>query len=407
MDTTQLAVERVARECYGRLVSYLSARSRDVAGAEDALSEAFLAALRTWPVEGLPDKPEAWLLSAARRRIIDQARHRQVIVEGALTLQIVGDAVEEASRTDRFPDERLKLLFICAHPAIHPEVHTPLMLQTVLGLDAAAIARAFLVQPAAMSQRLVRAKGKIRDTAIAFEVPDPSELPERLDTVLEAIYAAYNSGWDHFAGTDQHLRGLTEEAIWLARVLVQLMPDEPEARGLLALMLYCEARRGARQTQDGRYVPISEQDVRLWSRPMIEDAGGKLISASKHNRLGRFQLEAAIQSVHADRARTGSTNWEAVALLYEGLVRAAPTVGALVGRAAAVAEAKGPETGLAYLDNMDAKAVTTYQPYWAVRAHLLQTLDRKAEARAAFDQAIGVTDTDAVKQYLIAQRDRT
>jgi RNA polymerase sigma-70 factor (ECF subfamily) len=227
IDTAQRTVEAVARESYGRLVSHLAARTRDVAEAQDALSEAFLAALGTWPRDGVPDTPEAWLLTAARRRLIDRERHKRVAAEAALTLQLIGEAADEASRVDPFPDERLKLLFTCAHPAIDREVHTPLMLQTVLGLDAARIARAFLVRPSAMSQRLVRAKGKIRDAGIAFEVPDETELPQRLDAVLEAIYAAYGSGWEEFSGSEQLLRGLAEEAIWLARVLARLMAYQP------------------------------------------------------------------------------------------------------------------------------------------------------------------------------------
>ncbi len=208
-----------------------------------------------------------------------------------------------------YPDERLKLLFVCAHPAIDPGMHTPLMLQAVLGLDAVRIAGAFLVSPKTMGQRLVRAKTKIRDGGIRFEVPERQQLPQRLDAVLEAIYAAFGIGWDDMAGADQHGRGLTEEAIWLARVLLELMPGEAEVQGLLALMLHCEARRAARRDRDGRYVPLSEQDPKLWSLPLIEEAERHLAEASKYGRPGRFQLEAAIQSVHAERARGGRVEW--------------------------------------------------------------------------------------------------
>ena len=204
-----------------------------------------------------------------------------------------------------FPDERLKLLFVCAHPAIDPAMHTPLMLQTVLGLDAARIAHAFLISPTTMGQRLVRAKTKIRDGGIRFEIPQERELPQRLDAVLEAIYAAFGIGWDDMAGVDQRGRDLAEEAIWLARVLLQLMPGEAEVHGLLALMLHCEARRAARRGPDGRYVPLSEQDCQKWSLPLIEEAERHLAEASSRGRTGRFQLEAAIQSVHAERARSG------------------------------------------------------------------------------------------------------
>lgn len=399
----QRTIEAVARESYGRLVAYLCAHTRDVAGAEDALSEALLAALTAWPRDGVPEKPEAWLFTTARRRLIDRARHEQVRAASALTLQLITEESDEAISSDTFPDERLKLLFVCAHPAIDPSMHTPLMLQTVLGLDAASIARAFLVSPATMSQRLVRAKSKIRDAGIAFEVPEERELPERLDAVLEAIYAAYGSGWQD-AGADPRGRGLADEAIWLARVLVQRLPAEPEARGLLALILHCESRREARRAPDGRYVPLSEQDTERWSRPMIEEAERELTAAAKHSRLGRFQLEAAIQSVHAERARSGRTDWRAIALFYGQLVQLAPTLGARIGGAAAIAEVNGAETGLALLDEIELEAVTVYQPYWAVRAHLLQRLGRKREALDAFDRAIGLAEDDAVRRFLLERR---
>jgi RNA polymerase sigma-70 factor (ECF subfamily) len=303
-----------------------------------------------------------------------------------------------------FPDERLKLLFVCAHPAIDPAMHTPLMLQTVLGLDASRIAHAFLISPTTMGQRLVRAKTKIRDGGIRFEVPQVPELPQRLDAVLEAIYAAFGIAWDDVAGVDQRGRDLAEEAIWLARVLLQLMPAEAEVRGLLALMLHCEARRGARRRPDGRYVPLSEQDPRQWSLPSVEEAERHLAEASKHGRWGRFQLEAAIQSVHAERARGGRTHWPAIALFYEQLVRISPTLGTQIGYAAAVAEAKGSEAGLAVLDAIDAGAVLDYQPYWAVRAHLLQRLGKASEAADAFERAIGLAEDPAVREFLLQRR---
>jgi predicted RNA polymerase sigma factor len=255
MDATRRAIEVVARDSYGRLLAFVATRTRDVAAAEDALGDAFVAALNTWPRDGVPANPAAWLLTAARRRLIDQQRTGQRVQSASeLVLEQVAD--KPAAEAEPFPDERLNLMFVCAHPAIDPSVHTPLMLQTVLGLDAATIARAFLVPPATLGQRLVRAKAKIRDTRIAFEVPDGAELPRRLDAVLGAIYTAYGSGWEDAAGADAWARGLADEAIWLARVLVQRLPDEPEARGLLALILYCEARRLSRRTPAGDYVPL-------------------------------------------------------------------------------------------------------------------------------------------------------
>ena len=402
-ESTHRTIERVARESYGRLVAYLSSHTHDLATAEDALSNALLAALTVWPRDGVPQNPEAWLLTTARRSFIDLVRHRQVVEAGEATLQLLREE-REATVSAEFPDERLKLLFVCAHPAIDPAMHTPLMLQTVLGLDAARIAHAFLISPATMGQRLVRAKTKIRDCGIRFEVPQERELPQRLDAVLEAIYAAFGIGWDDMAGVDQRGRDLAEEAIWLARVLLQLMPQEAEVHGLLALMLHCEARRAARRGPDGRYVPLSEQDSRQWSPPLIEEAERYLGEASSRGRVGRFQLEAAIQSVHAERARSGGIQWNAIMMFYEQLIRISPTLGTRTGYAAAVAEAKGAEAGLAALETIDADEVSAYQPYWAVRAHLLQRLGKTPEALDAFDRAIGLTEDPAVRQFLLQRR---
>lgn len=404
LEDTQRTIERVARESYGRLVAYLSAHTRDVAGAEDALSEALLTALQAWPRDGLPQNPEAWLLTAARHSIIDLIRHQRVVSESEPTLLLLKDNSTEMNLATEFPDERLKLLFVCAHPAIDPTMHTPLMLQTVLGLDAARIAGAFLISAKTMGQRLVRAKTKIRDAGIQFEIPDKPELPGRLEAVLEAIYAAFGIGWDDMAGTDQRGRDLTEEAIWLARVLLELIPDEPEARGLLALMLYCDARRAARRGPDREYIPLSEQDSKQWSFPLIDEAEQQLAAAFKYGRPGRFQLEAAIQSVHAERARSGRTDWGAISAFYQQLIRILPTPGAQTGYAAALAEANGPQAGLAVLEAIESDAVSSYQPYWAVRAHLLQQLGKTPEALAAYDRAIGLAEDPAVRKFLLKRR---
>lgn len=398
------AIERVARESYGRLVAYLCAHTRDVAGAEDALSEALLTALRVWPRDGLPKNPEAWLLTAARHSAIDVIRHQRVVSESEPTLLLLREGSTEMNLATEFPDERLKLLFVCAHPAIDPAMHTPLMLQSVLGLDAARIAGAFLVSPKTMGQRLVRAKIKIRDAGIPFEIPDKRELPGRLEAVLEAIYAGYGIGWDGMAGIDQRARNLTEEAIWLARVLLELMPGEPEARGLLALMLHCEARRAARRGPDRAYIPLSDQDPGQWSFPLINEAEEHLAEAFKSGRPGRFQLEAAIQSVHAERAKSGRSDWAAISAFYEQLIRISPTLGRRTGYAAAIAEANGPEAGLAVLNKIETEAVSSYQPYWAVRAHLLQQLGKMREASEAYDRAIGLVEDRAVREFLLKKR---
>jgi predicted RNA polymerase sigma factor len=402
-ESTHRTIERVARESYGRLVAYLSSHTHDLATAEDALSNALVAALTSWPRDGVPQNPEAWLLTAARRSFIDLVRHRRVAEASEPTLQLLREE-REMTLSPEFPDERLKLLFVCAHPAIDPAMHTPLMLQTVLGLDAVRIGQAFLVSSTTMGQRLVRAKTKIRDGGIQFEVPQERELGPRLDAVLEAIYAAFGIGWDDMAGVDQRGRDLAEEAIWLARVLLQLMPNEAEVRGLLALMLHCEARRAARRGPDGRFIPLSEQDSRQWSMPLIEEAERHLAEAATRGRTGRFQLEAAIQSVHAERARSGRTEWNAIMLFYEQLVRLSPTLGTRTGYAAAVGEANGPEAGLAVLDTIDPDDVSTYQPYWAVRAHLLRRLGKTSEAADAFDRAIGLAEDPAVRQFLLQRR---
>jgi predicted RNA polymerase sigma factor len=402
-ESAQRTIERVARESYGRLVAYLSSHTRDVASAEDALSNALVTALRRWPRDGVPQNPEAWLLTAARHSLIDLVRHQQVAVASEPTLQLLREE-REVTLSRKFPDDRLKLLFVCAHPAIDPAMHTPLMLQTVLGLDAARIAGAFLVSPKTMGQRLVRAKTKIRDSGIQFEVPQERELPQRLDAVLEAIYAAFGIGWDDMAGIDQPGRDLAEEAIWLARVLLQLMPDKAEVQGLLALMLHCEARRGARRAPDGRYVPLSKQDTKQWSLRLIDEAEYHLAEAFKQGRSGRFQLEAAIQSVHAERARSGRIDWSPIAIFYEQLIRISPTLGTRTGYAAAIAEANGPEAGLAVLDAIAMDDVSGYQPYWAVRAHLLQLLGKTAEALDAYDRAIGLAEDPAVREFLFQKR---
>jgi RNA polymerase sigma-70 factor (ECF subfamily) len=278
------------------------------------------------------------------------------------------------------------------------------MLQAVLGLDAGRIASAFLVSPAAMAQRLVRAKARIREAGLRFEVPGEEELPRRLDAVLEAIYAAYGSAWDDVTGGDLRTRDLATEAIGLARLIVHLLPTAAEARGLLALMLHCEARRGARRSASGAFVPLSEQDTTRWSRPLIEEAERQLAAAGAARQLGHFQLEAAIQSAHASRAAGSGASREDIALLYEGLVRLAPTVGALVSRAAAAGDAFGAERGLALLAEVPPAKTLTYQPYWALRAHLLSALGRVEESGAAYERAIGLTEDPAVRSFLVERR---
>jgi RNA polymerase sigma-70 factor (ECF subfamily) len=392
------AAEAAARASYGRLLAMLAARTRDIAGAEDALSEAFLAALRTWPENGVPDKPDAWLLTAARNHLKNVARHRAVADASAIDLVLLQD--DAAPEPTVLPDDRLKLLFVCAHPALDEAVRTPLMLQTVLGLDAVQIGAAFLVAPATMGQRLVRAKAKIKDAGMRFELPDADDLPERLHDVLNAIYAAYGTSWDAVAGADTGSGDLAEEALFLSRLLVALQPEEPEARGLLALMLYCESRRAARRGADGRFVPLKQQDARLWSRDMIAEAEQQLTIASRAGRFGRYQCEAAIQSVHAQRPVTGTTNHAALATLYGLLAARCPSAGVLVAQAAAMIEAGEPEPALVVLRRLVPAEVGNYQPYWVTLAHALHaTGDREAAGRA-LQTAIGLTEDAAVRSFL-------
>ena len=398
---TSVAIESVVRDSYGRLVAYLATRSGDVAGAEDALGDAFVAALKRWSAEGVPEKPEAWLLHVARNRMTDAARRKEVRQKSEAFLQQIAEEAQAVAKVhEYFPDERLKLLFVCAHPAIDSAARTPLMLQAVLGIDAARIASAFLVSPAAMSQRLVRAKNKIRDAGIPFRVPEPPAWEERVSFVLDAIYAAYTTGWESLMETASTHHALATEAITLGRMLTHLMPREPEAFGLLALMLHCEARREARYTNDGKFVPLDQQDTALWSQSMIEEAEKHLRSAAAFKHMGRYQLEAAIQSVHASRAKTGRIDWKEIALLYEGLVRIAPGIGSLIGRAVAIAQAEQPAAGFAALEQIPSDRTANYQPYWAARGHLLRLLNRKDEAQEAFGRAASLTDDPALREYL-------
>jgi len=399
------AAERAARQSYGKLVAYLAARTGDVAAAEDALSDAFAAALASWPISGVPQAPEAWLFAAARRRMIDMARRRRTSEEATDRLLLSVEEAAAAVDPADVPDWRLRLMFACAHPAIDAAIRGPLILQTVLGLDAAAIAAAFLTTPTAMGQRLVRAKRRILDAGIPFRLPDRGDLPERLDTVLEAIYAAFGAGWPEPGGLDARRQGLLDEAVWLGHVVVDLLPEEPEALGLLALMLYAGARRAARRSTEGHYVPLSEQDPALWDGSAIDQAERLLQQASSLGQIGRFQLEAAVQSVHAARRSSGRTDWAAILELYDGLLALTHSPVVAVNRAVALSETSGPATGLTTLDELASDPrLATYQPYWAARADMLARLDRRASADAAYAQAILLEPDTAVRRFLEQRR---
>jgi predicted RNA polymerase sigma factor len=380
------AVEAVALRSRGKLVAFLAARFGDLAAAEDAVSDAIAAALLAWPDSGCPANPEAWLHTAARNKLIDQMRRSRETANSDGLEDVAGGLTADA---DELPDRRLALLFACTHPAIDASIRAPLMLQVVLGLDASQIASAFLTSPSAMAQRLVRAKAKIRDAGIPFSIPERNELPGRVQAVLDSIYASFSEGWADPAGADATRRELAGEAIFLGRLLVELLGDEPEAWGLLALMLYTEARRPARRTANGRFVPLARQDRGLWDRRMIEEAEEALHSASKAGKIGRYQLEAAIQSAHTEGARTGSVPWSAIASLYDALVQLTGSPVAAINSAVAVAEVNGPDAGLAALEVISAdRRLESYQPYWAARAELLRRVGSLEEARHAYQVAI-------------------
>jgi len=391
--------DAVARRSYGKLVAFLAARTHDVAAAEDALSEAFASALTDWPHHGCPSNPEAWLLTVARRKLIDRTRHEQIvefqaIVEG-LEIAAASPALEE------IPDRRLALIFACTHPAIDASMRAPLILQTILGLDAGRIASAFLTSPATMGQRLVRAKTKIRQAGIPFSIPGRDELSDRLDSVLNAIYAAFSEGWIDATGADIARRDLAEEAIFLGRLVTQLLPDEPEALGLLALMLYAEARRPARRSPQGDYIPLAEQDPALWDAPKIAEAEALLRHASTQARIGRYQLEAAIQSAHITRRRTGIANWKSIAQLYDALLALSISPVVAINRALIIAEIQGPSDALKALKQIeDDPRLASYQPYWAARAALFAQIGAHPQAREAYDIAIGLERDPAVRRFL-------
>jgi predicted RNA polymerase sigma factor len=397
-----ITADAVARRSYGKLVAFLAARTRDVAGAEDALSEAFAAALADWPKNGCPANPEGWLLTVARRKFIDVARGRKRGEIAAEEIRVMAEGLGAAAANDAgIPDQRLALMFACAHPAIDAGIRAPLMLQAVMGLDAAMIASAFLVSPATMGQRLVRAKNKIRQAGIPFRIPEREELRDRLETVLDAIYGAFAEGWSDAAGTDVTRRDLTEEAIFLGRVVVELLPDEPESMGLLALMLHAEARRWARRDARGEYVPLAEQDPKVWDARMIAEAEGLLLRASALGQIGRYQLEGAIQSAHVCGRRTDRANWAEVVRLYDALLAISSSPVVAINRALAVAEAEGARAGLAAMERVAGDGrLAEYQPYWAARAELLARSGELDEAKKAYEMAIGLERDAVVRRWL-------
>jgi len=404
-----------ARDSYGRLLALLAASTSDLAAAEDALADAFERALRTWPSQGVPGRPDAWLLTVARNRLRDEWKsaraQRTVPIDTASDVLASFDDVD----VDSIPDRRLELMLVCAHPEIDRAVRTPLMLNTVLGFTAEQVGRAFSVSPSAMATRLVRAKKRIKAAGLPFRLPDRADFPARMTSVLEAVYGAYVIDW----ATGPQARQLPSEALHLAEVLTTLVPGDPEARGLAALIELSAARAPARTDASGRFVPLADQDPARWDQRLISRAHEHLRAAHARGQLGRFQLEAAIQAVHCARSRGAgnhgagelgdTTDWPTLLTLHHVLHAVAPSLGSGVALAAVTAEVDGPAAGLAELDALIAEAgppARLFQPARAVRAHLLDRLGRHREAAAAYESAIGLTHDAAERQYLEHRRDQ-
>ncbi|MEN0001953.1 MAG: DUF6596 domain-containing protein [Pseudomonadota bacterium] len=404
IDDARAQAEHVARTSYGKLIAVLAKQSGDIAAAEDAIADAFAKALEVWPRDGTPTSPEAWLLTVAKNKHRDVAKSAAVrTAAGSLNdeeftmPQMTTATANSASAI--IPDERLSLMFACAHPAIDEHIHTPLMLQTVLGLEANDIASAYLVPGATLAQRLVRAKRKIRDARIPFIIPQADEIAPRLESVLEAIYGAYSLSWQEAAKSDI-TSDLASEALYLAHVVSDLLPREPEGLGLATLIAYSLARRQARLDHAGILVPIDQQITDLWDLLLIKRADKLLARASSQKRPGRFQIEAAIQAVHCDRARTGKTDWQAIAALYDGLLSLAPTMGSAVARASAVGQAYGAPAGFNALATIDRSDAESFQPYWATLAFLHKLAGDAAKAQEAYNKAISLCTDIPTRRWL-------
>jgi predicted RNA polymerase sigma factor len=401
-----LAAGVAARDSYGRLLALLAASASDLAAAEDALADAIERALRTWPSRGVPGNPDAWLLTVARNRLRDhwKSAHVQRSVPG---LPCHDEPVHfDDVDADAIPDRRLELMLVCAHPAIERAVRTPLMLNTVLGFTAEQVGRAFSVPASTMATRLVRAKKRIKAARIPFRIPGRDDLPPRMAAVLEAVYGAYVIDW---ATTGPQARPLPTEALHLAEVLTALVPADPEAHGLAALVQLSAARAPARVDAAGSFVPLADQDPSLWNAQLINRAHEHLRAAHARGQLGRFQIEAAIQAVHCARRQGGATDWPTLLTLHRLLRAVAPSLGSGVALAAVTAEVEGPAAGLATLDAVLDEAgqhASRFQPARATRAHLLDSLGRGEEAVAAYDGAIALTHDPAERQYLEHRRDR-
>lgn len=395
----QKTIELSIRASYGRLLGYLSSRSRDIQSCEDALSDAFAQALTKWTADGIPNHPEAWLLTVAKNRLIDQFKHSKVVENSLESVLLIEKEIKEHKDQD-FQDDQLKLLFVCAHPSIDESARTALMLQVVLGLPSDEIASSFLSSPAAMSKKLTRAKQKIKEAGISFNLPESDDLQIRLEFVLDSIFAAYGKSWDHLSTGNEDLKNLDHEALFLATALQNHFPQEPEVLGLHSFLLFCDSRKKARRNHLNQFVPLENQNSQLWDQDQINMAEKNLLQALSFGKIGRFQLEAAIQSAHCARIGQKIDNWKEILNLYRVLVQNYPTAGGYMSYVAAYSELHGPESALQKLTNQTNFSFENYQPYWVLKAELHKKMNSLKLAQDAIHVAIGLTEDNSVREFL-------